>query len=42
MGGFKCVVLATGVGWSGFYVNIDWSGLGWAEMDLYAKQYDYI
>ena len=28
MGEFKWVVLANEVGWSGFYVNIDWSGLG--------------
>ena len=21
------------MGWNGFYVNMDWSGLGWAEMD---------
>ena len=42
MGGLKWVVLDNGVGWSGLYENIDSSGLGWAEMDLYAKQYDYI
>jgi len=36
-GGFKWVVLANGVGWSGFYVNMDWGRLGWAEMDSLYK-----
>ena len=31
------VVLANGVGWGGFYVNMDWSGLGWAEIDSLCK-----
>ena len=31
-----------GVGWDGFYVNMDWSGLERAEINFYAKQYDYI
>ena len=35
--GLKCVILSNGVGWSGFYVNMDWSGLGWAEMDSLCK-----
>ena len=37
MGGSKWVVLASGVGWSGFYINIDWSGLGWVEIDSLCK-----
>ena len=37
MGGFKWVVLANRVGWGVFYVNIDWSGLGWAEMNSLCK-----
>jgi len=37
--GFKWVILSNGMGWSGFYVNMDWGGLKWI---LYAKQYDYI
>ena len=31
-GGFKWVVLVNGVGWGGFYVNMDWSSLEWAEI----------
>ena len=33
MGGLKCVILVNEVGWSGFYVNTGWIGLGWVEMD---------
>ena len=36
-GGFKWVVLVNGVGWGGFYVNMDWSSLEWAEMDSLCK-----
>ena len=36
-GGFKWVVSTNGVGWSGFYVNMNWSGLKWAEMDSLYK-----
>ena len=42
MGGFKWVVLANRMGWDGFYVNMNWSGLGGLKWILYAKQYDYI
>ena len=33
MGGLKWVILVNVVGWSRFYVNTAWIGLGWVEMD---------
>ena len=33
MGGLKWVILVNEKGWSGFYVNTGWIGLGWVEMD---------
>ena len=39
---FKWVVLDNGVGFSEFYVNTDWDGLGELKWILYAKQYEYI
>ena len=36
-GGFKFAILSNGVGWSEFYVNIDWSRLEWAEINFLCK-----
>ena len=36
-GEFKWVILSNKVGWGEFYVNIDWNGLEWVEMDSLCK-----
>ena len=38
MGGLKWVILVNEVGWSGFYVNTGWIGLGWVVLKLILVQ----
>ena len=37
LSGLKCVILLNGVGWSRFYINASWVGLGWVEMDFFIE-----
>ena len=36
-GWIQWVILSNEIGWGEFYVNMDWSGLEWAEMDSLCK-----